>query len=190
MLTKDTGKADSELHLLEAIRAAEGAPVRLTQRAISRAAGLSLGMTNALVRQLADEGLVRLTRLSAKSVRYSLTPTGVSELGRRAARRLARAARNVEPYRERLEAFVARAGAEGATTLVLSGASEVDDILEHVCESHGLTFVKSGDRERALALARRPGVVYVTAEAGLGEVQGAVSLGAIISDGARRTIHE
>jgi DNA-binding MarR family transcriptional regulator len=166
---------DSELSLLEKIYESEHGQSKLTQRDLAEASGLSLGMTNALVRRFAESGWVKLTHLSSKSVRYALTPAGVAEIAQRTAGHFQRAARNADLYRDRIEAFVLEAKAQGAMTLVLAGSSEMDFLLEYVCERHGLTFVKSADRERAVSLGKRPGVILVAADVEeLGEVLGKV----------------
>jgi DNA-binding MarR family transcriptional regulator len=155
---------ESEISILEHIYAAEVKSARLTQRELAHKAGLSLGMTNALLRRLAERGWVKLTRLSARSVRYALTPDGIGEILRRTAGYFRRAAQNAGLYRDRLEEYVLAVKGSGAGTLVLSGTSEVDFILEFLCERHGLVFVKSADPERTRTLLHRPGVALLVSE--------------------------
>jgi DNA-binding MarR family transcriptional regulator len=164
-------KIDTELSLLESIAAADIGSASLTQRNIAQSAGLSLGMTNALVKRLADRGWLKLTRISTRTIRYALTPEGVAEIARRTAGYFRRSAKNAELYRERLEIFVLSELRKGISTLVLVGSSELDFLLEYVCERHGLVFLRSADFEKASILARRPGILLVTAskETGIGE---------------------
>jgi len=174
---------ESELFLMESLGEAERAQARITQRELASRTGLSLGMTNALLRRFAERGWVKLTRLSAKSVHYALTPEGMSEVARRTAGYFRRAARSAEQYRARLEQFVMRAKRDGARTLVLAGASELDFLLEFACDRHGLVFVRTADLERARAMGARPGVVILYAEStdGVQMGQNAASLREIIS---------
>lgn len=158
---------DTELSVMESIVAPEDSSASLTQREIARRSGLSLGMTNALLKRLADRGWVKLTRISTRTIRYALTPEGLSEIARRTAGYFRRSAKNAEVYRERLESFVLGERHKGIGTLVLVGSTELDFLLEYVCERHGLVFLKSADYERACALARRPGVLLITASQGL-----------------------
>jgi DNA-binding MarR family transcriptional regulator len=154
----------TELNVLQSIYEAELGSSKLTQREVARSASLSLGMTNALLRRLAERGWIKLTRASTRSVSYALTPEGVKEVARRTARFFRRAAQNADLYRERLERFLIATKQEGASTVVLSGESEMDFILDYLCERHGLVFVKSADPERARSLARRAGVVLLVSE--------------------------
>ena len=155
---------ESELFLMESLGEAERSQARITQRELATRTGLSLGMTNALLRRFAERGWVKLTRLSAKSVHYALTPEGMAEVARRTAGYFRRAARSAEQYRARLEQFVMQAKRDGAQTLVLAGASELDFLLEFACDRHGLVFVRTVDQERARAMTARPGVVILYAE--------------------------
>jgi DNA-binding MarR family transcriptional regulator len=159
-----SGFNDSELSVLQTIRESETTTERLTQRELARRTGISLGMINILLRRLAERGWVMLTRISAKSVRYALTPSGVSELARRTAGYFRRASRSSDLYHDRLESFVLEAKRDGAETLVLVGTSAVELILAYVCERHGLVFVKSLDAERSISLARKESVVLIFSE--------------------------
>jgi DNA-binding MarR family transcriptional regulator len=159
---------ESELFLMESLEEATRTQVHVTQRELASRTGLSLGMTNALLRRFAERGWVKLTRLSAKSVHYGLTPEGVTEVARRTAGYFRRAARSAEQYRGRIEQFVRNAKRNGASTLVLAGTSELDFLLEFACDRHGLAFARTADEERAFAIGRRPGVVIVYAESDAG----------------------
>ena len=155
---------DSELTFLNAISEAESGGTRLTQRELAGRAGVSLGMANILLRRLAERGWVKLTRLSSKSVRYALTPSGIGELARRTAGYFNRASRSAELYRDRLEALALNSKRNGVATIVLFGESEVEFLLDYVCERHGIVFVKSADLEKARQLVHRSGGLLLIAE--------------------------
>lgn len=63
-----------ELLLLDVI-AVEG----LNQRKISRASGLSLGLTNLLLKKLVNRGYVKVVNLNGRTLKYILTPQGMRE---------------------------------------------------------------------------------------------------------------
>jgi DNA-binding MarR family transcriptional regulator len=149
---------------MESLGEAERTKARITQRELASRSGLSLGMTNALLRRFAEKGWVKLTRLSAKSVHYALTAEGATEVARRTAGYFRRAARSAEQYRARLEQFVLKAKKGGARTLVLAGASELDFLLEFICDRHGLVFARTADEDLARTMAGRTGVVILYAE--------------------------
>jgi hypothetical protein len=179
---------DTELSLLESIGESAGLRDRVTQRELASRAGLSLGMTNSLLRRLAERGWVKLTRLSPKSMRYALTAEGVGEIARRTSGYFRRAARNADRYRAQIELFIVEAKRSGATTLVLAGASELDFLIEFVCDRHDIAFVKTADQERARSMCNRAGVILLFAETERISVPGATRLMDIINQSERQVI--
>lgn len=180
---------DTELSLLESIGESEGSQTRVTQRELASRAGLSLGMTNSLIRRLAERGWVKLTRLSPKSMRYALTPEGVAEITRRTSGYFRRAARNTDKYRAQIELFIVEAKRTGASTLVLAGTSELDFLIEFVCERHEIAYVKTTDFDRARTLCKRAGVILLHSETEKAPLApGAVSLRDIINRPMRQEV--
>jgi hypothetical protein len=47
---------------------------------------------------------------------------------------------------------------------VLAGTSELDFLLEFICERHGLAFARTADKDRARTFSGRAGVVILYAE--------------------------
>ncbi|MFH2114086.1 MAG: MarR family transcriptional regulator [Spirochaetota bacterium] len=161
---KTASPDDPELAVLESLyqsgRRADG----LTQRQLARAAGISLGLVNALLKRCAGKGWVLLRRASPRQVEYALTPAGVSEIAHRTYRYLRRSARSARAYRDLFEAFVLGQKAKGIRTVVLAGHSDLDFILEYASERHGLCFAKGADAAKAVALARNPDTIVVLSE--------------------------
>lgn len=147
-------QTDTELAVLENLYGSGKAEASRapTQRALARTAGLSLGMTNVLLKRFTEKGWVTVKRVNARNLHYALTPEGVQEIARRTYRYLKRTARSTALYRDLLEEHVLAAKREGVRTLVLAGPSDLDFILEYVCERHGLVFLKTADPVRARAL--------------------------------------
>jgi len=128
--------SDKEISLLELLRDHPDA----AQRDMAEAIGLSLGMTNLLLKTLSARGWMMMTRLNANKVRYLLTPDGMKELSKRSYRYLKRTIRSVAECRVLLEALVIKAKAEGARGLQLLGSSELDFVLDSLCRQHGFPF--------------------------------------------------
>ena len=68
------GPSDRELKLLAEVQRSEGA----TQRDLSRRVGIALGVTNMLLRNLAQKGYIQVTHAGWKRWLYALTPAGFS----------------------------------------------------------------------------------------------------------------
>jgi len=155
---------DSELVILENIYSSQKRSRSVTQRDLAEAAGLSLGMTNALLKRFSDKGWVLLKRLNARNIQYALTPDGVNEIAHRTYRYFRRTAKSAGLYRDMIEAFVMAKKRAGASRLVLAGVSDLDFLIEYACERHGLLFVKAADPAKADRLGAAAGTVIMYAE--------------------------
>lgn len=138
---------NTELTLLEALYTMEGEQGPVSQRALARKAGLSLGMTNTLLKRFFERGWIKLTRLDARKVHYAMTPEGVEEISRKAVGFFVRAAENARVYWTRIDDFAARLARNGYEGIILESPLELDFLFEYACLRHGLWFV-----------ARKPGL--------------------------------
>ena len=102
--------AERELEVLESIYH-NGARVR--QRDLARVAGLSLGMTNAILKRLAHKGWLVIRKVNNRNILYAVTPAGSDEIARRSYRYFKRTIKNVVDYKDAIERLVADAQAEG-----------------------------------------------------------------------------
>lgn len=154
---------DAELAILENLYASgkKAEPVR--QRDLAAASGASLGMTNAILKRLAQRGMIAVRRLNSRKVHYAVTPAGVNEIARRSYRYFKRTIRNVVFYRDRIDEAVSRAKLRGDHAVLLIGVSDLDFIVEHACDRHGLSFLKAVDGGVAAA-ARKEKVLSVYSE--------------------------
>ena len=127
---------DKEISLLEVLKHRPNAG----QRDMAEAIGLSLGMTNLLLKDLSAKGWMLMRKLNTRKVQYVLTPEGMKELSRRSYRYLKKSIRNVADCRVQLEALVLEAKTQGAAGLHLIGSSELDFVLDYLCRQHDLPF--------------------------------------------------
>lgn len=147
-------EVDSELALLEGVYASvrEGKE-SVTQRGLAEDAGLSLGMTNLLLKRCVERGWIMIRRANARRLQYVLTGEGINEIARRTYRYFRRASRSVSLYRDLIEAFVMARKRAGCARVVLAGPSDLDFLLEYACERHGLLFARTGDIDLAARMA-------------------------------------
>ncbi len=125
--------------ILENIRK-RGAESTVRQRDLARLAGLSLGMTNAVLKKLAQRGWVAIRKINNRNIQYAVTPAGLEEIARRSYDLLKRTVRNVVHYKNILDDFLARLKSKGFRGISLVGSSEFDIILAHLCQKHALAF--------------------------------------------------
>jgi DNA-binding MarR family transcriptional regulator len=134
--TIDSTRADLELEVLKAVHSRED----VKQRDIAEIVGVSLGMTNAILKRLSQKGLVTIKRVNNRNLRYAVSPDGMEAIARRSYRYFKRTIKNVVYYRDAIETLVHQASRDGNEHLVLVGESDLAFILEHFCEKYGMDF--------------------------------------------------
>ena len=131
---------DSELLLLNTIHEYAGQQKEISQRDLSRAINMSLGMTNVLVKRLTHKGLIVMKKVSARNVTYVLTPDGMNELAKRTYRYLKRTMKQVVVYKEAVFSLAQKASGCGYTALVVLGESDIEFIVEYAAGRLGMEF--------------------------------------------------
>jgi DNA-binding MarR family transcriptional regulator len=116
------------------------------QRDMAEALGLSLGMTNLLLKELTAKGWMMMRKLNLRKVQYVLTPEGLKELSKRSYRYLKKSIRFVADCRVQLETLIAGARERGASGLFLVGRSDLDFVLESLCHHQGLAFLTAVEK--------------------------------------------
>ena len=118
--------------------APQGAPV--SQRSIAQALGMSVGLTNAILKRLTEKGFLMMRRINAHNVHYLVTPEGIEQISRRSYLYLRRTIGHVVRYKERLRAFCRDQKERGIEEIVLVGESDLAFLLEWCAEKEGLRF--------------------------------------------------
>jgi DNA-binding MarR family transcriptional regulator len=132
--------SDPELVILESIK---DNSENVRQRDLARNSGLSLGMTNAIVKRLATKGWLTVRKVSNRNIRYIVSPKGIEQLTRRGYRYLKRTMMDVVRYREAIERHVEAVQRRNATMLVLVGRSDLDFIVELACARCGVRLLRA-----------------------------------------------
>lgn len=151
----DVSRDDYARRLLAEIEAGRGA----SQRSLARSAGIALGLTNLVLRNLVRKGWVRITRVRPNRVRYLITPAGIAEKARMSRAYFAYTTRFYAETRARVrERFAAlshawpadRSRAPAVKRIAFYGASDVSEI-GYVCLQETdlqMTAVFDGDATR------------------------------------------
>jgi len=130
---------EKELTILENIY---NKPGEVRQRDLAEITGLSLGMTNAILKRLAVKGLLTIKRVNNRNIHYIVTPTGIEALTRKSYRYFKRTIKNVVYYKEAIENLAIDVKKQGYDGLVLKGSSDLDFIVEHSCIKANLKYMK------------------------------------------------
>lgn len=133
---------DRELEVLESIYRNQDA---IKQRDLARIIGLSLGMTNAILKRLAQKGLLKIRKVNNRNIHYIVSPEGIEAITRKSYRYFKRTVKNVVLYKEAMDELVTRIVQEHYAGLVLIGNSDLDFLVEHLCLKHDIPFCRQGD---------------------------------------------
>ena len=135
----------------------QGAPV--SQRSIAQALGMSVGLTNAILKRLTEKGLLMMRRINAHNVHYLVTPDGIDQISRRSYLYLRRTIGHVVRYKERLRVFCRDQKERGIQEIILIGESDLAFLLEWCAEKEGLRFRCVEDKEDVAEV--EPGVAVL-----------------------------
>ncbi len=112
------------------------------QRDLAKIAGLSLGMTNAIIKRLVVKGWLFVKKINNRNIHYAVTPSGIKTLSERSYNYFKRTIKNVVSYKEIIEKLMDEIKKNGYTGVSLIGASDLDFIIEHLCFKKNLSFRK------------------------------------------------
>lgn len=127
---------------------------RVTQRSLSSELGVALGLTNLLIRRLADKGYVKIAGMGTRHIRYLMTAAGWEALAHATRRSLENTVHLYTQTREQirgsLSAIAERCAtdAAGQKPVVFYGAGDVAEIAYISLQSTDLTLVGVVDDRR------------------------------------------
>ncbi len=117
---------ERELKIIEEISQNQN----LTQRKISHRLGLSLGMTNLILKRLVNKGYVKVKGLNRRKVQYILTPKGFAEKTKRSYRYFLKTIYSLQEMKKKIQHLVLMEYEKDQTHFVILGGGELADIVE------------------------------------------------------------
>jgi DNA-binding MarR family transcriptional regulator len=127
---------ERELNILEAIHNRR----HIKQRDLAHILGISVGMTNAIIRRLVQKGLLTVRKVNNRNIRYAVSSDGMEALAKRSVRYLKSTIRSVVDSKEAIEELVIVVKRLGYSELYLVGSSALDFVVEHVCGKFGVRY--------------------------------------------------
>lgn len=100
------------------------------QRAIALRAGISLGMTNLIIKRLINRGFVKAKQLDKKKIHYLLTPQGFAEKAKKSYAFTRRTIDLFKTTKEKLKELIQSERQKGADQFIIEGNSDLADIAE------------------------------------------------------------
>ncbi|MCL2705350.1 MAG: winged helix-turn-helix transcriptional regulator [Spirochaetaceae bacterium] len=129
--------SEKELSILEKIHKSKNS---IKQRDLAKIAGLSLGMTNAILKRLVEKGLITIKKVNNRNIVYAVSPQGIEEVSARSYKFFKRTIKNVVIYKEAIDGIIKETKAKGFTKIYLIGKSDMDFILEHMCSKNHMHY--------------------------------------------------
>lgn len=116
----------------------------LDQRTIAQKTGLSLGLTNLIIKKLAKTGYIKIRQLNGRKIKYILTPKGFIEKTRKSYNYILKTANQFLDIYNKLENLVRQKYSQGKTKFYIIATDEIYKILKLVFETLKLniTFVR------------------------------------------------
>jgi len=147
----------------------------LTQRKISQRLGLSLGMTNLIIRKLANKGYIKIKGLNRRKVQYILTPQGFAEKTKKSYRYLLRIIDSLKTMKKKIQRLILMEYEKGETHFIILGDGELADIVElsfkdlnnSKLEYRRVSKIEEIDTHKAIILLTQPEPELETLESGL-----------------------
>jgi DNA-binding MarR family transcriptional regulator len=140
---KESQSPETEYIILENIYDSAKQQSSLRQRDLAQIAGASLGMTNSILKRLAQKGWITIKRINSRNIQYGITLEGINEIFRHSYRYFKRTIKNVVYYKDILEDVILRAKKCNISKVVLVGSSDLDFIVEHACRRNGLSLSRT-----------------------------------------------
>ncbi|MDR0443808.1 MAG: MarR family transcriptional regulator [Treponema sp.] len=137
---------DSEYIILENIYAQDRRNLSLKQRDLAQLARTSLGMTNSIVKRLIQKGWITAKKMNARNIRYVVTLEGINEIIHRSYGFFKRTIKNIAYYKDTIDDIIHNVAEREIKAVLLLGTSDLEFIIEHICNYYGLSFLKSADR--------------------------------------------
>jgi DNA-binding MarR family transcriptional regulator len=128
---------EKEIEILERISRSKST---IRQRDLARIIGLSLGMTNSILKRLTKKGLLQIKKVNNRNIQYVVSPQGMEAIGRRSYRYFRRTIKNVVAYKEAMDELLQEIKGKGYRCLLLVGKSDLDFIVEHFCDKYRIEY--------------------------------------------------
>ncbi len=129
---------EKELEILENIYHSSSS---IRQRDLAEVVGLSLGMTNAILKRLTNKGLLKIKKVNNRNIRYIVSPEGIEAISKKSYKFFRRTIKNVVYYKESIEKMILHSKEQGFEGIFLKGKSDLDFIIEHSCRKTGIDYI-------------------------------------------------
>lgn len=117
-----------------------------TQRFIAQRIGISLGLTNLIIKRLIKRGYIKIQEAPPRTIIYSLTPKGLAEKANKSYQYTLKTINLIKTIKENIFDIINREYKLGARHFVIAGSGELGIITEiafHDISLEGISYSRS-----------------------------------------------
>lgn len=103
---------------------------KITQRQIAQHTGLSLGLTNLILKRLTKKGYIKIRQLTPKKMHYFLTPKGITEKTSKSYRYIFKTFKEIRNINNRIQTLFQQEYQLGGRKIGIIGDSELTEIIK------------------------------------------------------------
>jgi len=140
------------------------------QRTIARKVGISLGITNLIIKRLVRTGYIKIKQLNRKKIQYILTPKGFSEKAKKSYNYTLKTIKQLRAIREGIQELILKEYRNGKTEFIIEGEDDLADITELAFKnlSHlNLKYSRNGTRKNNCAVLLTKRIINHLANSGI-----------------------
>ncbi len=113
-----------------------------TQRDIAKNTGMSLGNVNILIKRLVRKGMLKVERLTPKTIRYILTPEGLKEKAEATYRYVVKSYRFINNINDKIDFLLnSHKISEMGEVILFGDNDEICEMLEEKFNKQNITYV-------------------------------------------------
>jgi len=140
------------------------------QRTIARKVGISLGITNLIIKRLVRTGYIKIKQLNRKKIQYILTPKGFSEKAKKSYNYTLKTIKQLRAIREGIQELILKEYRNGKTEFIIEGENDLADITELAFKNLAhlnLKYSKNGTRKNNCVVLSRKRIINYLANSGI-----------------------
>ncbi|MBN1385116.1 MAG: winged helix-turn-helix transcriptional regulator [Elusimicrobia bacterium] len=112
------------------------------QRTIAKKLGISLGLTNLIIKRLVKTGYVKIRQLNQRKIQYLLTPKGFAEKAEKSYNYTLKTINRLTLWRGRIQKLIIEKYDSGMRDFLIIGENELADLTEIIFNKLSLPDVK------------------------------------------------
>lgn len=134
----NTQLAEREINVIEEI----SKNPTIDQRTIAKNIGLSLGLTNLIIKKLVKTGYIKIKQLNKRKIQYILTPKGLAEKTKKTYNYILKTTNHFLNIYTKLKDLILKSAKEGKTTFYILTNDEIYQLLELIFKTLNIKTLK------------------------------------------------